>query len=263
MGSSAGSRLGELVADGCQLVAVGAHGVAVVGVKVARRPCVGVALECLFDPVRQAGFSGLGVRGLAQRRAGGHLAAAPGQQERVVGDEHALDGLQARSPARFKALEHTGAQQSGQLGLDGQLVLGLQVKGARAVAGHRQCVDGAGDAVQQAGVSGVEVVAPRRQPRPWEAHGGAVGELLAGVFGLDEGAVAADADRVGEREEHVGVQALGVALVRAGGEEQVADGVDAARRERLVVAGEQHHEVVEVPQPVVDRRGREQHRLLA
>ena len=180
-----------------------------------------------------------------------------------MSDEHALDGLQAGAPARLKALEHAGAQQPGELGLDGQLVGGLQVKGAGPVPGHGQRVDRGGDAVQQPGMGGVEVVAARGQPRLWEAHGGAVGELLAGVLGLDEGAVAADADRVGEREEHVGVQPFGVALVRAGGEEQVAHRVDAARRECLVVAGEQHHEVVEVPQPVVDRRGREQHRLLA
>ena len=64
-------KVGQLVADGCQLFAVGAHGVAVVGIEVARGARVGVALQCLLDPIRQAGLAGLGVRRLAQCGADG------------------------------------------------------------------------------------------------------------------------------------------------------------------------------------------------
>jgi hypothetical protein len=69
-------------------------------------------------------------------------------------------------------------------------------------------------------------------------HRDAVGELLPRVLRLDERAVAADAHSVGEREEHVRVQALGVALVRPGSQEQITDGVDPGSRECPVVASD-------------------------
>ena len=68
-----------------------------------------------------------------------------------MSDEHALNGFQAGAPAGLKALEHAGAQQPSELGLDGPLVLGLQVEGARAIAGHSQRIDRAGDRFKSPG----------------------------------------------------------------------------------------------------------------
>lgn len=76
---------------------------------------------------------------------------------------------------------------------------------------------------------------------------------------LDEEPVAADRDRVGEREEDVWVEVLGIALGRSRAHEELARRGNADPSERAVVAGEQQHEVVEVPEPVVDRRRGQEH----
>ena len=175
--------------------------------------------------------------------------------------EHRLDSLQARAPARLEALEDAGLQQAAELRLDRGL-LAAELEGARPVAGHRERVDLVGDALEQARMGDVEVVAARAQRRLGEADGSAVREGGALVLALDEHAVAAHAHRVGQRIQHVRVEVLRVAAVGARRDEEVPDGVDPGAGEGPVVAREEHHEVVEVPQPVVDRRRRQQHDLL-
>ena len=137
-----------------------------------------------------------------------------------------------------------------------------EIEGAGPVAGHRQRVDLGGDRFDQPGMSGVEVVAAGAQARRREADRGAVREGRARVVRLDEGAVAADADRVGQRDTaRRGRGSRGRARSRRPRETGCARS-RCRSRECPVVAGEQHHEVVEVPEPVVDRRRRQQHDLL-
>ena len=141
------------------------------------------------------------------------------------------------------------------------LLLG-EVEGAGPVAGHGQRVDRLGDRLEEAGMRGVEVVAVGAQARLREAHRRPVGERRARVVALDEGAVAANADRVGERVEHLGARLSGSrSLAPAARKSSRIESIP-ARAEGPVVAGEQHDQVVEVPEAVVDRRRGQQDDLL-
>ena len=84
-----------------------------------------------------------------------------------------------------------------------------------------------------------------------------VGENGTGVARLYEAPIAAHAHHVGEREQHVRVEVLGIALVGACPHEQLRERWDSVSDERAVVARERHDHVEQVPQPIVDRRRRE------
>ena len=152
--------------------------------------------------------------------------------------QHPPDGEQAGVPARLQALEHAGAQE----GADHDFALfegAGPVVAAPAVAGHVQGVDALCDVGGQArgrvvllvaalgGVAWawawigvVQVVALGGQVRPGEGHRRAVGKDRVGVLAHDEPPVPAHAHHVGQPEQKIRVEVLGVVLVGAGAQEQ-------------------------------------------
>ena len=125
-----------------------------------------------------------------------------------------------------------------------------------------QRVDALGDVRGQAGAGVVQVVALRGQAGFGERDGRAVGKDRARILAHDEAAVAPHAHHVGQAEEHVRVQVFGVRPVGAGPHEQVLQRPNARAVEGPVVSRERHDQVVQVPEPVVDGRGGQQHEVL-
>ena len=164
-------------------------------------------------------------------------------------------------PARLEPLQDARLEQERERGLAGPFELDHAVP-ARAVARHLEAADPGRDLPDEAGIVLVQVVALGREPGLREADRGAVGKGGPRIPRLDEAAVAAHADHVGERKEKVRIEVLRVALVGSGVQEQPFQGADPVRGEGLVVAGEREDHVVEVPQAVVDRGGGQEEDIL-
>ena len=184
----------------------------------------------------------------------------PLQHDRV-GVPQALDCAERGAPGGLEPLEQPRPHQAGQCLFVCGLAGTLSQIGRGPVPGHGQCVDGGNDLPHDARIGHVQLVAPLEQHRVGEFYRRTIGEMVVRVVAFQEGTIAAHRDGVNQWEQDILRESLRV--VGAGIEEETAKAPDTqwGVGEGAVVAAEQQHEAVEVPEGVVDRRGGEQHQV--
>jgi len=185
-----------------------------------------------------------------------------------------LDHAAERAPERLgrglEALEERRAQEADQrrvlagIAPARRVALRLVARHAQQrmpVLGHQNLLEPR----EEAGQDRLEVVADRGSDRPreldWHHTPVRPADQVARVVLLDEASRALHGRGVDDRVEQVGAQVEGVLAHRL--LEALADREHAAIGEPGVLLHEEPQEVVEVPERVVDRRGREEHEVAA
>ena len=132
------------------------------------------------------------------------------------GEDKARDVFDEGTIGPMARLERAKPEELAQL-------LATEPVGARPVAGHCQSIDRFDNGMKEARMGAVEVVPLGNERRLGKTDRSPVRERRPRVLARDEGAVAADADRIGDRVEHLGCEALRIAFVRSRGQKQLTD----------------------------------------
>ena len=175
--------------------------------------------------------------------------------------EHSTHGQEARMPARLESLEYRRLQQCAEHRLSAGLRAIASVC-AGPIAGHRQLSEIVGDGLHKIGECGIEVVTLCGQLWFRECNRCPVGKRCTRVIPLNEASVSTHADEIGQLEQHVRIEILGVPLVGTSSDEQIPKRRNPPCCKRAIMTGERHDQVVKVPQTVVDGGGTQQREIL-
>ena len=175
---------------------------------------------------------------------------------------HHLHRVQTRLPAGLKPFQDGRFHQPAQVDFVPLFIFpNAVVTGAVACHGHP--FDDIGYCANQVRVCRVQVVSFGGQARVGKTNRFAVWEPRLRPTFLHEASVAADADFIGQREQDIRVETFCVNRVGPRPLEKVAKRADSVVGEGSVMLGESHHQVVHIPQAVVDGGGGEQHEVFA
>ena len=201
-------------------------------------------------------------RQLAHEACRNYVTGIERRKKRPVFSHHFSDGLAKREDRGFKPFQQLGAEQADQGSRSCTFILiftRAQI-GVGRVARERDAVivvrvERCFKPVEVARQQSVQTVAHRDRPRLREYNGHQASvrtcDTVAGVVLLDELAGSFNRRRIDDRIQHVRTETCRIFPHRL--LEALANGKDPLIREVRVLAHEKTHQMIKVPQGIVDR----------